>query len=131
MNRAQLMGLTVPQMTVPVGGMHVLAANAGQSTHGVLTKTPGTLTNDFFVNLLGMHTAWSASPTSQDLYEGRDRATGAVLWTGTRVDLLFGSNSVVRAAAEAYACDDAKKTFVTDFVAAWTKVMNADRFDLV
>jgi len=96
----------------------------------VLTTQPEALTNDFFVNLLDMRTAWAASPVSADLYEGHDRATGAVKWTGTRVDLLFGSNSVIRAAAEAYACADAKEAFVTDFVAAWTKVMNLDRFDL-
>jgi catalase-peroxidase len=129
-DRSHLMTLTGPEMTVLVGGMRVLGANFGQSAHGVLTSQPGSLTNDFFVNLLGMDTAWGASPTSENLFEGRDRATGAVKWTGTRVDLLFGSNSVIRAAAEAYACDDAKETFVTDFVAAWTKVMNLDRYDL-
>ncbi len=129
-DRAHLMTLTVPEMTVLVGGMRVLNANAGQSAHGVFTRRPETLTNDFFVNLLDMNTAWGASPTSENLFEGRDRATGEVKWTGTRVDLLFGSNSVVRAAAEVYACDDSKAAFVTDFVAAWTKVMNLDRYDL-
>jgi catalase-peroxidase len=129
-DRAQLMTLTVPEMTVLVGGMRVLNANVGQSTHGVLTTRPGTLTNDFFVNLLDMNTKWQASPTSQNLYEGLDRATGTTKWTGTRVDLLFGSNSIIRAAAEAYACDDAKETFVADFIAAWTKVMELDRYDL-
>ena len=129
-DRVQLMGLSVPEMTVLVGGMRVLGANVAQSPHGVLTHRPGQLTNDFFVNLLDMNTAWSGSPASRDLYEGRDRASGAVKWTGCRVDLLFGSNSVVRAAAEVYACDDAGETFVHDFVAAWTKVMELDRFDL-
>ena len=124
------MTLTVPEMTVLVGGMRVLNANAGQSAHGVFTHQPETLSNDFFVNLLDMDTAWGASSSSDNLFEGRDRATGAVKWTGTRVDLLFGSNSVVRAAAEAYACEDSKEKFVGDFVAAWTKVMNLDRFDL-
>ena len=129
-DRVQLMGLSVPEMTVLVGGMRVLGANVAQSPHGVLTHRPGQLTNDFFVNLLDMNTAWSGSPASRDLYEGRDRASGAVKWSGSRVDLLFGSNSVVRAAAEVYACDDAGETFVHDFVAAWTKVMELDRFDL-
>ena len=129
-DRAHLMTLTVPEMTVLVGGLRVLNANAGQSAHGVFTDAPETLSNDFFVNLLDMGTAWGASPTSENLFEGRDRATGQIRWTGTRVDLLFGSNSIVRAAAEVYACDDAKETFVKDFVAAWTKVMNLDRFDL-
>ncbi len=129
-DRAHLMTLTVPEMTALVGGLRVLGANVGQSPHGVFTDAPGTLTPDFFVNLLDMGTVWGASPTSQDLFEGRDRASGQVKWTGTRVDLLFGSNSIVRAAAEVYACEDAKETFVTDFVAAWTKVMNLDRYDL-
>ena len=129
-DKAHLMTLTGPEMTVLLGGLRVLGANAGGSRHGVLTTQPEALTNDFFVNLLDMRTAWAASPVSADLYEGHDRATGAVKWTGTRVDLLFGSNSVIRAASEAYACADAKETFVTDFVAAWTKVMNLDRFDL-
>ena len=129
-DRVQLMGLSVPEMTVLVGGLRVLGANVAQSPHGVLTHRPGQLTNDFFVNLLDMKTAWSGSPASRDLYEGRDRASGAVKWSGSRVDLLFGSNSVVRAAAEVYACDDAGETFVHDFVAAWTRVMELDRFDL-
>ncbi len=129
-DRAQLMTLTVPEMTVLVGGMRVLNANVGQSQHGVLTKHPETLTNDFFLNLLDMHTTWKAAPGSGGTYEAHDRHTGEVKWTGTRVDLLFGSNSHVRAAAEVYACADAKETFIHDFVAAWTKVMNLDRFDL-
>jgi catalase-peroxidase len=130
-DRAQLLTLTVPQMTVLVGGMRALNANAGQSGHGVFTKQPETLTNDFFVNLLDMNTKWQASPTSEGVFEGRDRATNALKWTGTRVDLLFGSNSQLRAVAEVYASDDSKEAFVKDFVAAWTKVMNLDRFDLV
>ena len=129
-DRAHLMTLTVPEMAVLVGGMRVLNANAGQSPHGVFTKQPETLSNDFFVNLLDMNTVWGASPSSENLFEGRDRATGEVKWTGTRVDLLFGSNSVVRAAAEAYACGDSKDAFVKDFVTAWSKVMNLDRYDL-
>ena len=128
LDRAQLMTLTAPEMTVLVGGMRALGANAGQSGHGVLTKRAGTLTNDFFVNLLDMSTAWQ--PTAGGAYEGRDRATNAVKWTASRVDLVFGSNSQLRAIAEVYACDDAKEAFVKDFVAAWTKVMNLDRFDL-
>jgi catalase-peroxidase len=130
LDRAQLMTLTAPEMTVLVGGMRVLNANFGQSQHGVFTKRPETLTNDFFVNLLGMGTTWKAASDSEDVFEGRDRATGERKWTGTRVDLVFGSNSQLRALAEVYACDDAKATFVRDFVAAWNKVMNADRFDL-
>ena len=129
-DRAQLMTLTVPEMTVLVGGLRVLGANAGGAEHGVFTSRPGTLTNDFFVNLLDMGTAWQGSPTQQGVFEGRDRATGQIRWTGSRVDLLFGSNSQIRAAAEVYASDDAKETFVKDFVAAWTKVMNLDRYDL-
>ena len=129
-DRVQLMSLTVPEMAVLVGGMRVLGATVGQSPHGVFTKRPETLTNDFFVNLLDLDTEWGASPASQDVYEGRDRATGEVKWTGTRVDLLFGSNSIVRAAAEAYACSDSEGMFVADFVVAWTKVMNLDRYDL-
>ncbi|NKC30860.1 catalase/peroxidase HPI [Falsiroseomonas selenitidurans] len=129
-DRAQLMTLSVPEMTVLVGGLRVLGANHGGAAHGVFTDRPGALTNDFFVNLLDMRTAWSASASSENLFEGRDRASGAVRWTGTRVDLLFGSNSIIRAAAEAYACEDAKDAFAEAFVAAWTKVMNLDRFDL-
>jgi catalase-peroxidase len=129
-DRAHLMTLTVPEITVLVAGLRVLGANAGGSAHGMLTDRPGTLSNDFLRNLLGMDTAWSASPASENLFEGRDRASGQVKWTGTRVDLLFGSNSIIRAAAEAYAADDAGEMFVGDFVAAWVKVMNLDRFDL-
>jgi catalase-peroxidase len=115
-------------MTVLVGGLRVLGANAGQSKHGVFTKQPETLTNDFFVNLLGMSTLWQPAG-SDGVYEGRDSKTNAVKWTGTRVDLIFGSHSQLRALAEVYACSDSKEKFVKDFVAAWTKVMNADRFD--
>ena len=128
-DRAQLLRLTAPEMTVLVGGLRVLGANAGQSKHGVFTKRPETLTNDFFVNLLDMATEWAPSG-SDGAYEGRDRKTNAPMWTGTRVDLIFGSHSQLRAFAEVYACADSKEKFVTDFVAAWNKVMNADRFDL-
>jgi catalase-peroxidase len=128
-DRAELLNLTAPEMTVLVGGMRALNANFGQSKHGVFTKRPETLTNDFFVNLLDMKTKWQPSK-SEGVYEGRDRATGEVKWTGTRVDLIFGSNSQLRAIAEVYACDDAKERFVKDFAAAWTKVMNLDRYDL-
>jgi catalase-peroxidase len=128
--RAAMLTLTAPEMTVLVGGMRVLNANAGQSEHGVFTKRPGTLTNDFFANLLDMNTEWQASSTSEDVFEGRDRGTGDLKWTGTRVDLVFGSNSELRAIAEVYACDDSQPAFVRDFVAAWDKVMNLDRFDL-
>ena len=127
-DRAQLLRLTGPELTVLVGGLRVLGANAGQSKHGVFTKKPETLTNDFFVNLLDMSTEWKPAGTD-GVYEGRDRKTKAVKWTGTRVDLIFGSHSQLRAFAEVYACDDSKEAFVRDFVAAWTKVMNADRFD--
>ena len=130
MDRVQLLTLTAPEMTVLVGGMRVLNANVGQSQHGVFTKRPETLTNDFFVNLLNMNTTWQASPASEGVFHGRDRATNEPKWTGTRVDLLFGSNSQLRAIAEVYACDDSKEAFVKDFVAAWTKVMNLDRYDL-
>ena len=129
-DRAQLLTLTAPEMTVLVGGMRALNANFGQSKHGVFTNRPETLTNDFFVNLLDMNTKWQASSTSEGVFEGRDRATGEVKWTGTRVDLVFGSNSQLRAIAEVYACDDSKEAFVKDFVAAWNKVMNLDRYDL-
>ena len=129
-DRAQLLTLTAPEMTVLVGGMRVLNANAGQSTHGAFTNRPGTLTNDFFVNLLDMNTKWQASSTSEGVFEGRDRATDEIKWTGTRVDLIFGSNSQLRAIAEVYACDDSKEAFVKDFGAAWSKVMNLDRYDL-
>ena len=127
-DRAQLLKLTAPEMTVLVGGLRVLGTNAGGSKHGVFTKKPETLTNDFFVNLLDMSTQWQAS--GDNAYEGRDRKTKAVKWTGTRVDLIFGSHSQLRALAEVYACADSKEKFVKDFVVAWTKVMNADRFDL-
>ncbi len=129
-DRAQLLTLTAPEMTVLVGGMRVLNANTGHSKHGVLTDRPETLTNDFFVNLLGLNTEWKVSSGAENMYEGHDRATGKARWTGTRADLVFGSNSQLRAVAEVYACDDSKKAFVRDFVAAWDKVMNLDRFDL-
>ena len=130
LDRAQLLTLTAPEMTVLIGGMRALGSNVGQSKHGVFTKQPGTLTNDFFVNLLDMSTKWEASPGSKDIFEGRDRATGELKWTGTRVDLIFGSNSQLRAIAEVYACGDAKEKFVKDFAAAWSRVMDLDRFDL-
>jgi len=129
-DRANLLTLTAPEMTVLVGGMRALGANFGQAKHGVFTKRPGTLTNDFFVNLLDMNTKWQKSAASEGVLEGRDRATGEIKWTGTVVDLVFGSNSQLRALAEVYACSDAKEAFVKDFVAAWNKVMNLDRFDL-
>jgi len=129
-DRAQLLTLTGPEMTVLVGGLRVLGANAGGSKHGVFTKKPGTLTNDFFVNLLNNSTEWQPSSGAEGAYEGRDRKTKELKWTGTRVDLIFGSHSQLRAIAEVYACADSKEKFVKDFVAAWTKVMNADRFDL-
>jgi catalase-peroxidase len=129
-DRAQLMTLTAPEMTVLIGGMRVLNANAGQSKHGVFTQRPETLTNDFFVNLLDMRTVWKSTSQAEETFEGRDRANGQLKWTATRVDLIFGSNSQLRALAEVYAADDAKQKFVTDFVAAWNKVMNLDRFDL-
>ncbi len=127
-DRAQLLTLTAPEMTVLLGGLRVLGANAGGSKHGVFTKKPETLSNDFFVNLLDMATQWQ--PSKDGVYEGHDRKTKASKWTGTRVDLIFGSHSQLRALAEVYACADAKEKFVKDFVAAWTKVMNLDRFDL-
>ena len=129
-DRAQLLTLTAPEMTVLIGGMRVLGANVGQSSHGVLTKRAGTLTNDFFVNLLDVNTKWSAVAGSTDAFEGRDRPTGALKWTGTRVDLVFGSHSVLRAVAEVYGSSDSQGKFVRDFVAAWDKVMNLDRFDV-
>jgi catalase-peroxidase len=128
-DRAQLLTLTAPEMTVLVGGLRVLGANARNSTHGVFTKKPGILTNDFFVNLLDMSTEWQQASSGEG-YEGRDRKTKSVKWTASRVDLIFGSHSQLRAIAEVYACADAKEKFARDFVAAWTKVMNADRFDL-
>jgi len=130
LDRAQLLTLTAPEMTVLVGGMRVLNTNYGQSQHGVFTKRPESLTNDFFVNLLDMSTTWKAKDEDEDVFEGRDRATGELKWTGTRVDLIFGSNSQLRAIAEVYACEDAQNKFLHDFVSAWNKVMNADRFDL-
>jgi catalase-peroxidase len=129
-DKAQLLKLSAPEMTVLVGGMRALGANFGNTQHGVLTTHPQTLTNDFFVNLLDMGTTWKALSPAEDLFEGCDRATGQVRWTGTRVDLIFGSNAQLRAIAEVYACDDAKESFVRDFVSAWNKVMNLDRFDL-
>ncbi|MEK1924547.1 MAG: catalase/peroxidase HPI, partial [Rhizobium giardinii] len=129
-DKAQLLTLTAPEMTVLVGGLRVLNANAGQSQHGVFTKRPETLTNDFFTNLLDMGTVWKAAPDSKYVFEGRDRNTDEVRWTGTRVDLVFGSNSQLRALAEVYGQSDTQDKFVRDFVAAWTKVMNADRFDI-
>ena len=129
-DKAQLLTLSAPEMTALVGGMRVLGANTGQTRHGVFTQRPGALTNDFFINLLDMGTAWTPTSKDADVFEGRDRQTGQVKWTGTRVDLVFGSNSQLRALAEVYACADAQQKFVRDFVAAWTKVMNLDRFDL-
>jgi catalase-peroxidase len=128
-DRAQLLTLTAPEMTVLVGGLRVLGANHGKSQHGVFTIRPETLTNDFFVNLLDMSTEWKAT-SDENVFEGHDRKSGELKWTGTRVDLVFGSNSELRALAEVYGSDDAQAKFVADFVAAWTKVMNADRFDL-
>ena len=130
LDRAQLLTLTAPEMTVLIGGLRALNANCGQSKHGVFTKRPETLTNDFFVNLLDMNTKWQATSNGDAVFEGRDRKTGEVKWTATRVDLVFGSHSQLRALAEVYACEDAKQKFVKDFVAAWTKVMNLDRFDM-
>ncbi|MDA0662132.1 MAG: catalase-peroxidase, partial [Proteobacteria bacterium] len=129
-DRAQLLTLTAPEMTALVGGMRALNANTGQSPHGVLTKRPETLTNDFFVNLLDIGTVWKPVSGEGDVFEGRDRATGEVKWTGTRVDLVFGSNSQLRALSEVYGTADAQAKFVRDFVKAWDKVMRADRFDL-
>jgi catalase-peroxidase len=129
-DKAQLLTLTAPEMTVLVGGLRVLGANYGKSPHGVFTKRPETLTNDFFVNLLDMSTQWQPSDGSGGVYEGRDRKRNELKWTATRVDLIFGSNSELRALAEVYGCADAQEKFVADFVAAWTKVMNLDRFDL-
>jgi catalase-peroxidase len=129
-DRAQLLTLTAPEMTVLIGGMRVLNANHGKSQHGVFTKWPEALTNDFFVNLLDMTTTWKATPGDEDVFEGRDRATGEPRWTGTRVDLTFGSNSQLRAIAEVYGSEDSQKKFLHDFVAAWNKIMNLDRFDI-
>jgi catalase-peroxidase len=130
LDRANLLTLTAPEMIVLVGGLRALDANVGRSKHGVFTQRPGTLTNDFFVNLLDMGTKWQKSATVEDVLEGRDRATSELKWTGTVVDLVFGSNSQLRALAEVYASNDAQNAFARDFVAAWTKVMNLDRFDL-
>jgi catalase-peroxidase len=130
LDKANLLTLSAPEMTVLVGGLRVLGANHAGSTHGVLTETPGRLTNDFFVNLLDLGTTWKATSEDQTTFEGRD-ASGALKWTGTRADLVFGSNSELRALAEVYASDDAKEKFVKDFVAAWAKVSDLDRFDLV
>jgi catalase-peroxidase len=129
-DRAQLLTLTPPEMTVLVGGMRVLNTNFGQTQHGVFSDRPEALTNDFFVNLLDMSTTWKATSADKDLFEGSDRKTGKPKWTGTRVDLIFGSSSELRALAEVYATADSQKKFVHDFVAAWNKVMNLDRFDL-
>ena len=128
--RAYMLSLSAPEMTVLVGGMRALNANSGQSANGVFTDRPETLTNDFFVNLLDMGTEWKASASSENVYEGHDRATGDVKWSGTAVDLVFGSHSQLRALSEVYAQDDSKEKFVRDFVAAWSKVMNLDRFEL-
>jgi catalase-peroxidase len=129
-DKAQLLNLSAPEMTVLLGGLRVLNVNVGQAAHGVFTQRPGTLTNDFFVNLLDMGTQWQKSATAAGVLEGRDRATGQLKWTATTVDLVFGSNSQLRALAEVYACNDARDTFVRDFVAAWDKVMNLDRYEL-
>jgi len=132
-DKAQLLRLTAPEMTVLVGGLRVLGANAGNSKHGVFTKKPGTLTNDFFVNLLDMNTQWQRSTSSNgsgDIYEGLDHKTNEVKWTGSRVDLIFGSHSQLRALAEVYGSSDAKEKFAKDFAAAWSKVMNGDRFEI-
>ena len=129
-DKAQLMGLTAPEMTVLIGGMRVLDTNHDRSNHGVFTKKPGSLTNDFFTNLLSMNTTWKETDKSEQTFDGFDRKTKKNKWKGTRVDLIFGSNSQLRALAEVYACDDSQDKFIKDFVAAWVKVMNADRFDL-
>jgi catalase-peroxidase len=129
-DKSQLLTLTAPEMTVLLGGLRVLGANFGGAKHGVFTKMPEALTNDFFVNLLDMGTVWKASAQDGDLFEGRDRRTGELKWTATRADLVFGSNSQLRAIAEVYGCGDSREKFLQDFVAAWNKVMNLDRFDL-
>jgi catalase-peroxidase len=129
-DKANLLTLSAPEMTVLVGGLRALDTNFDGSKHGVFTEKPGHLTNDFFVNLLDMRTEWKARTNDKELYEGRDRKTGFVKWTATRADLVFGSNSELRAIAEVYASADAKEKFVNDFISAWNKVMNADRFDL-
>ena len=129
-DQAQLLTLTAPEMTAIIGGMRVLNTNFDQSNHGVFTKQIDTLSNDYFINLLDLGTTWSANSDSQEVFEGRDRKTGEIKWTGTRADLIFGSNSELRALAEVYGCEDAEEKFVRDFVAVWVKVMNLDRFDL-
>ena len=129
-DKAQLLTLTAPEMTVLLGGLRVLDTNFDNSKHGVFTSKPGVLSNDFFTNLIDFSITWKATDAHQYTFEGSDRTTGKVKWTGTRVDLVFGSNSELRALAEVYACDDAKTKFVHDFIAAWDKVMNLDRFDL-
>ncbi|HVM49931.1 MAG TPA: peroxidase family protein, partial [Candidatus Acidoferrum sp.] len=129
-DKAQLLTLTAPEMTVLLGGMRVLRTNVGGSPHGVFTKRPEALTNDFFVNLLDMRTTWKTAAQDGDVFEGRDRATGVLKWTATRMDLIFGSHSQLRALAEVYACADSQEKFLHDFIAAWNKVMNLDRFDL-
>jgi catalase-peroxidase len=129
-DKAQLLTLTAPEMTVLVGGLRALNANFGQAQHGVFTRQPESLSNDFFVNLLDMNTKWQKSAKVAGVLEGQDRATGKPRWTGTTVDLVFGSNSQLRAVAEVYACSDSQQAFVSDFVAAWNKVMNLDRYDL-
>ena len=129
-DKTQLLTLTAPELTVLVGGMRVLNTNFDGSQHGVFTKTPGKLTNDFFVNLLDMNTAWKPASEDREYFQGYDRSTEKPTWTATRADLVFGSNSELRAVAEVYACGDAKEKFVKDFVAAWNKVMNLDRFDV-
>jgi catalase-peroxidase len=129
-DRAQLLTLTAPEMTVLVGGMRVLNANYGKSQHGVFTEKPEALTNDFFANLLDMNTVWKPTSENEDVFEGRDRQTGEFKWSGSRIDLIFGSNSQLRALAEVYGSEDSEEKFVTDFVAAWNKVMNLDRFDI-
>ena len=130
LDKAQLLTLTAPEMTVLIGGLRVLNANVGQSKHGVFTKKPEALSNDFFKNLLDMNTQWTATSEAKDIYEGRDRKSGEAKWTATRADLVFGSNSQLRALAEVYGSSDAQEQFVRAFVAAWNKVMNLDRFDL-
>jgi catalase-peroxidase len=127
-DKAQLLGLTAPEMSVLVAGMRVLGANYNASNHGVFTKKPGVLSNDFFVNILNVTTAWTPTSDKKEFFEGKNKVTGESVGSATRVDLIFGSNTELRAIAEVYACDDAKERFVTDFVKAWTKVMNADRF---
>ena len=130
MDRAQLLTLTLPELAVLVGGMRALGTNADDAGHGIFTDRPGVLSNDFFVNLLDMGTNWAPTPEDGDVYEGRDRKTGERKWTGTRVDLTFGSNSELRALAEVYAAADSGEKFVRDFISAWDKVMNLDRYDL-